>query len=150
MYWSRFIFPVQGRVNRDQTRARARTRRIDREREGAHASSALCPPPPPIPPPLAPLSSPTVIYTLTFKHTRLDLSACKWATFDHEWILGSDRSTHSLSLSLSLRPLLSPIDSVPNANSVSRVLRRQLSRYFPPRVFINTLCVYKFSMTFSR
>lgn len=54
------------------------------------------------------------------------------------------------SLSLSLRPLLSPIDSVPNANSVSRVLRRQLSRYFPPRVFINTLCVYKFSMTFSR
>lgn len=70
-------FRFKDALIRDQTRARARTRRIDREREGAHASSALCPPPPPIPPPLAPLSSPTVIYTLTFKHTRLDLSACK-------------------------------------------------------------------------
>lgn len=92
LYRSRFIFPARGR-NRD--RRRARTRRIDREREGATRLPLVCP----LVLSLArPLSSPTVIYTLTFKHTlALTYPLANEPPFDH----GESSSIRSI------RPFLS-------------------------------------------
>lgn len=116
-------------------RARARALDVLIAKERVHTRLPLCALLLPSLPPLAPLSSPTVIYTLTFKHTRLDLSACKWATFDHEWILGSDRSTLSLSLS-------------PSSSLADRFRSQRefcIARSPPPIVpLFSSSCVYKY------
>lgn len=77
MDFRRFIFPVVSIIA--SSRARAFTVLIVKERVHTRLPRRA---------PARPLTSSPVIYTVAFKHTRLDLSACKWATFlGPRWIL---------------------------------------------------------------